>query len=135
MEYFAERGTRRLLTWEELPGWWEQVHTVGNPVRRAYWKLLLYSGLRMTDAATIRWEDLRASVLHRPSPKGGRSRAYDLPMTRQLRVIFEEARAAAGQLNPASPWVFPADRACGLVLNMRERVAFPHVWPHDLRRT
>lgn len=135
VEFFAERGTRRVLSWEDLPGWWVRVLTLGNPVRRAYWKLLLFSGLRMTDAATIRWEDLRGNALHRPNPKGGRSRAYDLPITSQLGVILAEAREAANQLFPASPWVFPADSACGHVLNMRELKAFPTVWPHDLRRT
>ena len=121
--------------WEELPGWWDQVLTLGNPVRCAYWKLLLYSGLRMTDAATIRWEDLRAGVLHRPNPKGGRGRAYDLPITQQLHAVFTEAREAVASLYPGSPWVFPADSACGHVTNMRELKAFPGGWPHDLRRT
>lgn len=135
VEFFKERGMRRVLSWEDLPGWWGQVSTLCNPVRRSYWKLLLFSGLRMTDAATIRWEELRGHVLHRPHPKGGRGRAYDLPITQQLSAIFEEAREAAQQLYPASPWVFPADSSCGHVLNMRELKAFPGVWPHDLRRT
>lgn len=135
IEFFKERGTRRVLTWEDLPGWWEQVHSLSNPVRVAYWKLLLFSGLRMTDAATIRWEDLHGDTLHRPSPKGGRARAYDLPITRQLRNVFEEACVAAERFRSASPWAFPAASACGHVLNMRELKAFPGVWPHDLRRT
>ncbi|MGU3336855.1 tyrosine-type recombinase/integrase [Methylobacterium mesophilicum] len=135
VEFFKERGTRRVLSWEELPGWWDKVLTLGNPVRCAYWKLLLYSGLRMTDAATIRWEDLRGGVLHRPNPKGGRGRAYDLPITQQLNSVFAEAREAVAKLHPGSPWVFPADSACGHVTNMRELKAFPSVWPHDLRRT
>ncbi|GEP12022.1 integrase [Methylobacterium gnaphalii] len=135
VEFFPERGTRRVLSWEDLPEWWGQVLTLSNPVRRSYWKLLLFSGLRMTDAATVRWEDLRDGVLHRPNPKGGRTRAYDLPLTRQAQIIFEEARAAALQLDPKSPWVFPADSSFGHVQNMRELKAFPGVWPHDLRRT
>ena len=135
IEFFTERGTRRLLSWEDLPGWWRQVHTLGNPIRRSYWKLLLFSGLRMTDAATIRWEDLRGGVLHRPNPKGGCNRAYDLPITPPVHDIFEEAREGAERLHPGSLWTFPADSACGHVLNMRERVAFPDVWRHDLRRT
>ncbi|GEP11249.1 hypothetical protein MGN01_30940 [Methylobacterium gnaphalii] len=84
VEFFAERGTRRLLSWDELPAWWGHVLSLSNPVRCAYWKLLLLSGLRMTDAATIRWEELRGEFLHRPNPKGGRARAYDLPITEQM---------------------------------------------------
>lgn len=135
VEFFKERGTRRVLSWEDLPGWWEKVHSLENPVRRAYWKLLLFSGLRMTDAATIRWEDLHGDILHRPSPKGGRSRSYDLPITTQLHSVLKEARQAVERFRPGSPWVFPADSACGHVLNMRELKAFPGIWPHDLRRT
>lgn len=135
VEFFKERGTRRVLSWEDLPGWWEKVHSLENPVRRAYWKLLLFSGLRMTDAATIRWEDVHGDILHRPSPKGGRSRSYDLPITTHLRSVIEEAREAAERFRSGSPWAFPADSACGHVSNMRELKAFPGVWPHDLRRT
>ena len=135
VEFFPEREMRRVLSWEDLPDWWSRVLTLGNPIRRSYWKLLLFSGLRMTDAATIRWQDVHADVLHRPNPKGGRTRAFDLPLSRQLRMILDEARAAAKQLDPTSPWVFPSDSACGHVLNMRELKAFPGVWPHDLRRT
>ncbi|AIQ91326.1 tyrosine-type recombinase/integrase [Methylobacterium oryzae] len=135
VEFFKERGTRRVLSWDELPGWWDKVVTLGNPVRRVYWKLLLLSGLRMSDAATIRWEDVRGNVLRRPNPKGGRGRAFDLPLTLQLRTVFAEAREAAERLHQGSPWVFPAESACGHVTNMRELKAFPGVWPHDLRRT
>ena len=135
VEFFAERGTRRVLTWDELPGWWDSVLILGNPVRRAFWKLLLFSGLRMTDAATIRWEDVRVDVLRRPNPKGGRGRAFDLPITPQLRDVLVEAREAAERLYPGSPWALPADSACGHVSNMRELKAFPGVWPNDLRRT
>ncbi|GJD96288.1 tyrosine-type recombinase/integrase [Methylobacterium iners] len=135
VEFFAERGTRRVLSWEDLPRWWKRVLTLENPVRQSYWKLLLFTGLRMSDAATIRWGDVRGDVLNQPNPKGGRSRAYDLPLTQQLRAILGEARKATEQLHPGSPWVFPADSACGHVRNMRELKAFPCVWPHDLRRT
>lgn len=135
VEFYPERETRRVLSWEDLPDWWSRVLHLGNPIRQSYWKLLLFSGLRMTDAATIRWEDVRGDVLHRPNPKGGRTRAFDLPLTRQARGILGKARTAAEQFDPASPWAFPSDSACGHVLNMRESKAFPGVWPHDLRRT
>jgi integrase len=92
IEYFKERETRRILTWEELPDWNAKVEKLSNPIRKAYWRLLLFSGLRMTDAATIRWKDVQDDFLHRPNPKGGRTKAFNLPITRQLRGILDEVR-------------------------------------------
>jgi len=135
IEYFKERETRRVVTWGELPSWISKVEALPNPIRKAYWKLLLFSGLRMTDAATIRWADIHDDILHRPNPKGGRTKAFNLPITRQLRSILEEVRQSSGLLFPGSPWVFPAESKQGHVLNMREKTAFPKVSPHDIRRT
>lgn len=135
IEYFKERETRRILTWEELPDWNAKVEKLSNPIRKAYWRLLLFSGLRMTDAATIRWKDVQDDFLHRPNPKGGRTKAFNLPITRQLRGILDEVRQSSGLLFPGSEWVFPAESRFGHVNNMREKTAFPNVWPHDIRRT
>lgn len=135
VEYFKEREIRRTVTWDELSGWISKVRGLSNPIRMGYWRLLLFSGLRMTDAATIKWEDIHDDFLHRPNPKGGRTKAFNLPITRQLRTILEEVRQSSGLLFPGSQWVFPAQSKQGHVYNMREKTAFPDVWPHDIRRT
>lgn len=53
-----EVKARPKLSWEDLPAWWAAVEKLPNPVRRCYWKFLLFSGLRRNDAATIRWDEI-----------------------------------------------------------------------------
>lgn len=134
VEYFPEREQRRIIAWPELPEWWRRTDGLPNPIRRVYWRFLLFSGLRKMDALTIRWEDVREGHIHRPNPKGGRIRAFDMPLTDQLRKLLEEARTAGEALYPGSPWVFPAEGKRGHMIAACEK-SFPGVTPHDLRRT
>jgi hypothetical protein len=44
---------RPVLALSELPAFWQAVEKTENPSHGAYWKLLLFTGLRRTDAASI----------------------------------------------------------------------------------
>ena len=57
------------IPWADLPAWRRAVDAL-PPARRDYNLLVLLTGLRRRDAATIRWEhlDLEARTLHRPVP-------------------------------------------------------------------
>lgn len=134
VEYFLEREQRRIIAWSDLPKWWRKAEALPNPVRSVYWRFLLFSGLRKTEALTIRWEDVREGHVHRPNPKGGRIRAFDMPLTGELRGLLDEARSAGETLYPGSPWVFPAEGKHGHMIAACEK-SFPGVTPHDLRRT
>ncbi|CAM5771836.1 integrase [Labrys miyagiensis] len=135
IEYFTERNLRRVVSKDELAEWWLALENIPNPIRRAYWKLLLFTGLRKQDAATMRWDEVFDDRVHRPNPKGGRTKAFDLPMTAQLRQILDEAKAAHDVLFPNSPYVFPSTAKCGHLVNPREEGSLPGCSPHDLRRT
>lgn len=134
IEWFPEREQRDVIDPRDLPEWWTAAANLDNPVRAAYWRFLLFSGLRKTDAASIRWSEISHSGIHRPNPKGGRTRAFTVPITNQLRLLLDEARAAGATLYPSSDWVFPADSAAGHIIQTCEK-AFPTITPHDLRRT
>lgn len=134
IEWFPEREQRDVIAPCDLPGWWAQVARLDNPVRAAYWRFLLFSGLRKSDAASIRWVEVSPTGIHRPNPKGGITRAFTVPMTRQLQGILDDARAAGAVLHPGSEWVFPASSASGHLAHLVEK-AFPKITPHDLRRT
>jgi len=131
---FKERQHRPILTWDELPDWWVKVEKLKNPTRRAYWKFLLFSGLRRVDAATLKWEDVHDDHIHRPCPKGGKDRAFDLPLSPQLEEILREARDARDKLHPNSPYVFPAHSKSGHIETTAEK-SIPGISPHMLRRT
>lgn len=118
-----EHRRQEPIAWAKLPAWFETVVTLepiivdgmrvgARPgVRGDYQMFVLLTGLRKMDAATVRWEhiDLDARTLRRPSPKGGKERAFTIPLSsecvrilarRQLenRVAFKEGDAG---------WVFP----------------------------
>lgn len=134
IEWFPEREQRDVIAPSDLPEWWEKAASLDNPIRAAYWRFLMFSGLRKTDAASIKWTDVSDNGIHRPNPKGGRTRAFTVPMTRQLLMILDEARDAAATLYQGSEWVFPANSASGHIAQASEK-AFPKITPHDLRRT
>jgi len=102
---------------------------IENPIRRDYWLLLVFTGLRRTSAAEIRWQDVNfdTAVLHIPNPKGGRSKKFDLPLSAPMLALFKRRRdggripgldesdtqgnrAYLGGIFAGSEWVFPALR-------------------------
>lgn len=91
--------------------------TITDPIRRDYWILLVFSGLRRTSAAEIRWRDvnLETGVLHIPNPKGGTSRKFDLPLSSVLRALFLR-RKNGGAIPGVDPEQLPgnADIADGV---------------------
>jgi len=95
------------IPWADLPAWRRVVDTL-SPIRRDYSLLVLLTGLRRNDAATIRWEhvNFEARTLHRPNPKGGRDRAFTIPLSRACVEILE--RRKRENLDDHG-WAFPTD--------------------------
>lgn len=61
--------------------WWQSIQKAESPIVRAYWRFVALTGLRENDAKTARHSLLRNGWLHLPEPKGGASRAFDLPLS------------------------------------------------------
>jgi len=116
VDWNKERRRQEPIPWDKLPAWRRAVDAL-PPIRRDYSLLVLLTGLRRRDAATIRWEHLNieARTLRRPNPKGGRDRAFAIPLSRALVEILE--RRQCENVNDAG-WVFPAialkDAPCAL---------------------
>ena len=113
IEMFAQRNKRPILALADLPAWATEVGKIPNANRRAFWLLVLFTGCRRSDAASIRLGDIHTDRLHRPSPKGGASRKFDVPMTTQLRAIIDLALEARTMIAPRSAFLFPATRGDG----------------------
>lgn len=120
----------------DLGAWWREVQAMPNPVRRDWHVFVLLTGMRKTAACVARVEDLNldAGFLHVPNPKGGRRKAFDLPLSdhvvAMLRKRVEENHDLLGDDNP---WLFPS------LVNDGERVTEPEhrdmPSPHVLRHT
>ncbi len=102
------------IPWPKLPAWRKAVEKLPD-VRRDYNLVVILTGIRRSDAATIRREhvDLDALTLHRPNPKGGEERAFTIPISTELAEILDR-RMRDNVLD--NGWLFPTDsildRAC-----------------------
>lgn len=102
-----EERRQEPIPWPKLPGWRAELDKL-TEVRRDYNLVVLLTGIRRMDAATIRREhvDLKERTLHRPNPKGGKERAFTIPISRECVKIFE--RRFRNNANDHG-WVFPTD--------------------------
>lgn len=104
-----EHRRQEPIPWKDLPAWRAVVDTL-EPLRRDYQLLVMLTGLREMDAATIRWDhiDLEARTLRRPNPKGGKDRAFTIPLSSPLVEILKRRRAENAELGRDDHgWVFP----------------------------
>jgi integrase len=103
-----ERRRREPIPWDKLPDWRREVEAIRNPVRRDLQLFILLTGLRATDARTMRWAevDLDAGTLHRPNPKGGEDRAFTIPLASAAQEILR--RRHEQNPDPDAGWVWPS---------------------------
>lgn len=118
--WFKEQ--RRQEPIQHLRDWWISVRML-SPVRRSYQYFVLLTGLRRTDAATVRWDDVdfEAGTIHRPNPKGGRDKAFTIPLSGVALGLLRNRRRHNQILFPGSPWVFPAESKSGHLEEPKEQ--------------
>ncbi|RFB06137.1 integrase family protein [Parvularcula marina] len=128
--YYVPGKTSRI---EDLADWHKMVDGVRNLVVRDWLLFTLGSGLRVSDALSVKlsevdWEE---AVLTRPRPKGGERRAFRIPMSTQLMEILERRRQWGGV------WAFPSSRNDGHLTNPKRSMiaAGLPTQTHDMRRT
>ena len=109
---------REPIAWTDLPAWRERVDGIQNPIRRDLQLFILFTGLRSTDARTVRWEhvDFEKGTVHRPNPKGGEDHAFTVPLARCVRDLLN-VRREENKLIYANDggWVFPSQNMKGEV--------------------
>lgn len=152
IDWNKQRRRREPIAWDALPAWLAEVEQL-PPVRRDYNFFVLLTGLRATDAKTVRWEhvDFEAGTLHRPQPKGGVDRAFTIPLSSAALDVLQRRRdencAQFADLGGDAGWAFPCvvrreGRRCIVELQEtkekrtkdgKKRTALPT--PHRLRDT
>jgi len=122
IEWFEERPDGRVI--EDLCAWRQAVDDLENPIHAAYCRLLLFTGLRKSEALSLRWRDVQADRISLPMTKNGRS--FDLPIVDIHHEILEPMRALGRD------WVFPALKCRSGHLECPTQIAWS---PHAHRRT
>jgi len=123
VDWFPEYRRQEPIPIEELPNWYQKVQALKNPIRRDHHLFVLFSGLRRNDAATMRWENIKldAGTLFRPNPKGGRKRAFTVPLSDFMIEILKRRKIENEIFFPGSPWVSPAESSSGHIMEPKEK--------------
>jgi integrase len=122
IEWYEEQPAGTLI--DDLVEWRRTIDALENPVHAAYFRLLLFSGLRKTEALTLEWKNVQADRIHLPMTKNGRS--FDLPII----DLHHEALAPMKGLH--RKWVFPSPKGPDGRLSAPQRLQWS---PHAHRRT
>ena len=100
----------RHLGHDHLPAFHEAVLELESPIARDYLLLVLFTGLRRREAASLRWSDvdLTAKKLTIPAERTKPGRKLDLPLTDYVHDLLV-ARRAIGR----TEFIFHADSKSG----------------------
>jgi integrase len=120
---------------ERLKAWGRAVLQL-HPVRRDLHLFMILTGMRRTSACEARATDLdlAAGSLHVPKPKGGASRAFDLPLSGPLADLLGHRLAENPNLHRKSAWLFPADSKSGHIAEVAQH-ELDGLTGHALRHT
>ncbi len=138
INWFKQNRKQEPIT--DLTTWYAKVMGIDNSVRRDWQIFTLFTGLRKTDACTIRWQDvsIKEASLHRPNPKGGKERAFTIPLPDICLEILERRKIENAKFyGDKCPWVFPTTDMKGNVTHTQEPKEYKRGLPspHRLRDT
>ena len=122
IEWYAETPDGRVI--EDLKDWRRTIDDLPNPIHRVFYELLLFTGLRKTEALTLQWKQIHEDRIHLPMTKNGRS--FDLPILQMHHEILAPLRPLSRQ------WVFPSPKSATGHITKPERLKYN---PHMHRRT
>ncbi|SFM76445.1 Phage integrase family protein [Shimia aestuarii] len=122
IEWYDERPKGTII--EDLREWREMIDGVYNPIHAAFYELILFTGLRKTEALTLEWQNVHEDHIHLPMTKNGRS--FDLPILQVHHEILAPVRGLSRQ------WVFPSPKAPSGHVQSPEKLPWS---PHAHRRT
>ncbi|MBE2889569.1 tyrosine-type recombinase/integrase [Geobacter anodireducens] len=140
VEKFKEADPReRYLSGDELGRFLMALNVEAGKTTANAIVLLLLTGLRKMELFSLQWAqtDLNRGTLRLLTTKGGRGRTVVLNS-----MALEILRKIQESADPACPWVFPAHRGGGHLIDPRRalkramtRANITDLRPHDLRRS
>lgn len=138
VDWYREEERDAAIAEKDLPNWYADVLGIDNPIRRDYLLFVLFTGLRRGSAASVKWEDVKFEdrALFVPNPKGGKDRAFFLPLSDFLMDLLKKRQECelTTKAFPNSPYVFPAESASGHISEPKVKLSVPFSI-HGLRHT
>jgi integrase len=138
-----ENATREdLIDDDVLPSWYQAVEKLDNTTVRDFLILLLFTGLRRSEAAKLRWDKVRLTgkrpilVIPKEDTKTGVEHRLPLP---QILVEMLERRDKVRRID--NPYVFPGDKTGSHIIEPKTVISKAveqskvHFSCHTLRRT
>jgi integrase len=135
-QWFVIERRQTVIKESDLPQWFEAVNKLENPTIRDYLLLLLFTGARRTETASLRWEDVdmenKIFVLTRT--KNGKP--LPLPMSDYIHRLFLDRHTLR-----ENDFVFPGRGKGGYLVEPRKQMAKVTEQTgvkfsvHDMRRT
>jgi integrase len=125
---------------EELEGWYKAVATLDNDVMRDYLLFCLFTGLRRTEAMTLKWKHVRldSKLILIPAENTKAGREHGLPLSDFLHALLLR-RSRVRRID--NEYVFPAKQGSGHMIEPKRaidqvvRLSGIKFKLHDLRRT
>jgi integrase len=135
--WHRDQRRRTYIKSDDLPAWYEAVMALETQAARDYLRLVLFTGMRRSEALGLRWEnvDLVGKTLTVPMTKNGDPLV--LPLSSFVHDLLAERRRA----NPSGEWVFAAESDSGHLVEPKKWVSAAaknsgvQFTLHDLRRT
>lgn len=122
IEWHEEKVDNPIIA--DLLAWQRQVDAFENPIHGAYYRLLLFTGFRKSEALALRWQDVHQDRIHLPMTKNGRS--FDFPISEIHLDILEPMKGLHRE------WVVPSPKAATGHLMKPSPIDWS---PHAHRRT
>ena len=138
VDWYREEERDAAVAEKHLPRWYAAVSGMDNPIRRDYLLFVLFTGLRRGSAASVKWKeiDFENRVLFVPNPKGGKDRAFHLPLSDYLVELLKQRQECelTQTVFPKSPYVFPAESKSGHISEPKVKLSVSFS-VHGLRHT
>ncbi len=136
--WFEVKRRKRIVQPDQMKAFYKSVCALKNTVARDYLLLLLFTGLRREEAASLHWTDinLSARTLKIPAERTKTDETLELPLTDFVHDLLV-ARRALGD----AKFVFPSNSKSGYIAEPKfplTQVALDtgiKISAHDLRRT
>jgi integrase len=136
-QYYPERKRTRMISSEQLPQFYQAVKGLPNPIVRDYLLLLLFTGMRLSESISLRWDDvdLKQKILRLPATVTKAGRALVLPMSDFVHDLLV-ARRSIGNAG----FVFPGKKGAHIsnpqhIFREIGGEIGMQLSAHDLRRT